>query len=164
MPLYIFQLEHGWCKFGVSAGCPWVRYERHGFWGLQHPPCLCGKLGPDHVDLIYVFRGGLAEEAAIKASHPPDMSEFYLNRLDELLAACAQFERLPLPPRPPIINERKDMRGCCLELGNSKRQSHVLRSHVTKGKKEPCPLCGKVVAVRRDKLKAHQASSACRRA
>ena len=161
MVLYIFKI-HGWYKFGVAARCPWERFQQYGFWHMQHPTELCNRLNFDDVELVNVFKGGLDQELAIKTAYPGDVSEFYANdRYAKLLDLCKNLEKMSLPERPATMNEPKNFRGCCLQLGHSKRLKHVWRSKATKGKNAACPKCGKVVSIRFDKLLQHQRSRTC---
>ena len=43
------------------------------------------------------------------------------------------------------------------------RADHKARSFATKGKTEPCELCGKEMSIRKDKKKQHQDGPECKR-
>lgn len=165
--LYVFELPHGWLKFGVAERGAWERFEAFGFWHMRHPEILCNKLAFDDVQLIAVFEGGLQAEAQIKSVAKPCMSEFYApERRDELMAACQILTPLPMPPRPCSLQERRCMRSCCLGLDaqfGNRRLHHIERSQKA-GQKTPCEVCGKLVTVIADKRKRHQKSKQCRSA
>ena len=161
MVLYIFKI-HGFWKLGVAKECAWKRFKEKGFWHLQHPKELCKRLSFADVELVHLFQGGLDEELAIKAAHPGDVGEFYTgDRYAEILSACAHLNALPLPPRPAAMNEHKNFRGCCLDLGHDRRQDHTLRSALTKGRRAPCKKCGKKLSIRTDKIEQHQRGRNC---
>ena len=163
--LYIFECVGGWHKVGISATCPWERFRKFSFWHMRHDPALCNRLGFKDVQLVFLFEGGADEEAALHQQHPPDVSEFYRpGRLPEILAALSHLAPLPLPPRPAELNERKWKRGCCLGLSENRRANHVARAARTNGETAPCAKCGRIVSIRKDKLKQHQRSMVCRSA
>ena len=160
--LYLFGWP-GWIKMGYAKRCPYDRLQL-GFWHNDHPAALCGRL--DECVLLHAFACDMATEEALHSALGPDCGEFYVaSRLPELLGLLSMaLEPLPLPPARPITPVLpKMMKPCCGgEHGGYQRDDHRRRSAATTGLKAPCPRCGKSVGVRRDKLKKHQESRACR--
>ena len=161
MVVYIFEFAAGWIKMGWAARCPYIRYDR-GFWYNIHPEELCGRL--DEARLIRLFEGDEAIEKALHAAMGPDVGEFYApGRLAEVVGLLElALHPLPLPtPRPAVRTQPVVKRVCCGGPGGP-RADHKARSVATKGQSAPCDRCGKIVSVRRDKLKQHQRSSVCK--
>ena len=166
MVVYIVGFPHGWCKVGFAA-CIHERFER-GFWGNLHPPELCCRLAD--AQLLHLFAGDMATELAMHAALGADAGEFYSpGRLPQVLGLLSlALEPLPLPDRLPVASTRGvDKRGDCNCGGDHRgftQDKHMRRSYATRGRSAPCELCGKMVSIRRDKLKQHQRSSACKSA
>ena len=158
--IYIFVWETHF-KLG-SCHAPFERLDR-GFWHDVHPNELCGKL--DDCRLTHLFNGDLKFEQILHELLIPDCGEFYrLSRLEEtlhFLQLCLDAADLPesRPPGPPgrRVRPKTIMRPCCGgQHGAFQRDDHMRRSFVTKGKKAPCERCGKMLSVRRDKVKQHK--------
>ena len=115
--LYFFKvLDSPFFKFGwTEQANPWNRIQT-GFWSNVHPKELCNRLGPENLELIYLFHGGKDFEAVIKSLFPPLCGEFWeQGDLESLLTLLRQTcEELPIPPRPqfhPCDDVAK--RACC---------------------------------------------------
>ncbi len=99
--LYIVSFPGGWFKLGHTATDFWRRACQ--FWTNTHPTELCGKLGPENVELLALFAGGREEEQRLFSEFPPKCGEFFHESelsLQSLLDAAAKFDALPLPPKP----------------------------------------------------------------
>ena len=161
MVVYVFEFPGNWFKMGYHWRCPYERLDR-GFWWNLHPDDLCGRL--DDTRLLYLFKGDQATEKALHSALKADIGEFYApGRLAEVVGLLKlTLDPLPLPPpRPPVRTQPVVKRVCCGGPGGM-RADHKARSFVTKGKTAPCGICGKIVSVRRDKLKQHQKGPACK--
>jgi len=153
--IYIFVWESHF-KLG-SCNDPFERLER-GFWHDVHPVELCGKL--DDCRLAHLFKGDLQFEQILHELLIPDCGEFYrLRRFEEILHVlqlCLDAVELP-ETRRPSVRSMTIKRPCCGgQHGTFQRDDHMRRSFVTKGKKAPCQRCGKMLSVRRDKVKQHR--------
>ena len=101
-------------KLGWS-GQPFQRIA-NGFWDNVHPPTLCGKLGPEHLHIVGVWRASKMEEQALHARLIPDCGEWYPeDRQEEIRAALEPFPSQPLQPLPPQNQHDKsnNKRACC---------------------------------------------------
>ena len=100
--LYVASFPGGWFKLGHTTAEFWQRAAH--FWTNTHPTDLCGKLGPENVELLALFVGGYAEEQQLFAEFPPKCGDFYHESersLQSLLeAARLKFEALPMPQKP----------------------------------------------------------------
>ena len=126
--LYIFAAGPDWVKMGYTGqSSAWYRVV-NGFWTNDHPEQLCGQLGAEDLELLYVFEGDRKVEAALKSIHPPDHGKFYQRgRLEELVGLLRHLaESRPVPPRPCLIPTSDERLACC------------------GGRDYPCPTCGKV--------------------
>jgi len=116
--LYVFNIiDTPFLKMGFSSGCPWRRVAR-GFWNNVHPSECCGKLGWHNLELLAVFKGSLADEAAVKRALPPVTGEFWAEEMAKPLLTLLGFlgESLPLPPRPlqpPTVGREEERLPCC---------------------------------------------------
>ena len=101
--LYFFKvLDSPYFKFGwTEQANPWNRIQT-GFWTNLHPKQLCQKLGPENLELIYLFRGGKDFEIVMKSLFPPLEGEFWEQvDLGGMLTLLRQTcEELPIPARP----------------------------------------------------------------
>ncbi len=159
--LYIFDFGP-YFKLGFAGRCPYQR-QSDGFWHNKHPAVLCHRL--DQCRLIHLWEGSLDLEQALHNALIPDCGEFFLAaRLPEVLSFLVLvLEPLPLPEDPQLKPRTPRKKRCCgRDDDGFERADHAARSMVTKGKKAPCSLCGRVVSVRKDKLKQHQKSALCR--
>ena len=160
--IYIFNFG-SYFKVGYAAVCPYQRLAL-GYWHCKHPRELCGQL--ERCSLLCLYAGSLALEQAVHAALGPDCGEFYLAaRLPEVLHFLALvLEPLPLPEDPQLTPQTPKLKPCC---GGSRhgfqRLEHASRSFTTAGRTAPCPRCGRVVSVRKDKLKEHQQRASCGR-
>jgi hypothetical protein len=130
-----------------------------------HPLALCGKL--DKAQLLCIWAGDHAIEQAFHSASQGDCGEFYrADHTEEIIAFLNNvLEPLPLPPPQEVQCCKPVKRACCLgrALDGKSREDHMFRALATKGKTAPCPKCGKVISIRKDKLKAHQRSKNCTR-
>ena len=116
--LYIFRvLGSVYVKLGITSGSPWKRAAT-GFWPNVRPDACCGCLGWENLELVALFSGGLADEAALKRALPPAVGEFWTEQeVDALLrAAWALCDELPTPPKPdepPEVARRTEKLPCC---------------------------------------------------
>jgi len=97
--LYVFKIvDTPFLKMGFTSGCPWRRVTR-GFWSNVHPSECCGKLGWHNLELLAVFKGSLADEAAVKRALPPVTGEFWAEEMAKPLLTLLGFlgENLPQP-------------------------------------------------------------------
>ena len=157
--------------FGPFVKLGWTRpgpYERlaTGFWHVKHPPVLCERL--DQCELLHLWEGCLELEQALHELLLPDCGEFYRRgRLPEIVSFLANvLEPLALPRDPGLQARTPRMLVCCdpcRAFPEYRREDHARRSVATKNVKAPCRLCGRLVAVRSDKLKQHQKSTGCKR-
>ena len=138
--LYIFDvLGEDWIKIGFTAQLdPWIRIA-NGFWTNIHPVELCGKLGPENLNLIFLFEGNVKLEAVIKSLFPPVIGEFwYKDRLDEIVGMLRLMtEELKIPTRPLLLDISGERLPCC------------------GGEIQQCSECGKTFK-RQDKLARHK--------
>ena len=158
--IYVF-LFPGYIKLGFTSGCPYRRAAM-GFWHNNHPKELCGRLA--QCTLTHLYEGTLELEQALHAVLR-GTGEFYaIERLPEVLRfLSAVLEPLPLPQDPQLQPWAPRLKPCCGgDNRGFERDDHARRSFATKGKKAPCEICGSAVSVRRDKLKQHQLTQACR--
>ncbi len=102
--LYIFRIkDQPFFKFGYTASSPWRRAAT-GFWSNVHPAALCNKLSYADLELVGLYDGGLAEEAAVKASLPPVAGEFWSLELLGLLTTLLDF----MQPQAPAARASRD--------------------------------------------------------
>ena len=97
--LYVISFPDGWFKLGHTSDL-WQRVCH--FWTNKHPTDLCGKLGPEDVQVIALFAGDLAEEQQLFAEFAPQCGQFFhesSTSLQTILAAAGKFEALPVPPK-----------------------------------------------------------------
>ena len=82
--LYFFKvLDSPYFKFGwTEQANPWNRIQT-GFWTNLHPKQLCQKLGPENLELIYLFHGGKDFEGVIKSLFPPVCANFGTRRISK---------------------------------------------------------------------------------
>ena len=126
--LYIFSVDTEWIKFGYTGQPnPWMRI-RNGFWTNCHPSQLCNRLGPESLELLYVFEGDRRVEAVMQSLFPPTEYEFWdrsrLEAMVEMLRLMA--EEFPVPPRPPLLCISDERLPCC-----------------NGGREHACDMCGK---------------------
>ena len=159
--IYIFAFGPEYFKLGYAKRCPYQR-KSQGFWHNQHPDALCHKL--DQCQLLHLWEGPQKLEEALHAALAPDCGEFYLvARLEEVVSFLANvLEPLPLPEDPGLLPWPPKKKPCCgRKRDGFERADHAARSFVTKGQTAPCDRCGRVVNVRKDKLKEHHKSAVC---
>ncbi len=134
--LYIFELlGTDYIKFGYTGQWnPWMRIG-NGFWTNCHPTELCNKLGPDNLNLLYLFEGDRKVEAVMQSLFPPFEYEFWKrSQLNDMLGMLRMMtEELPIPTRPQVLDVSVERLPCC-----------------DGGREHPCTVCGKVF--RRDHL------------
>jgi len=162
--IYIFDFGP-YIKLGWTSPGPYERLAA-GFWHVKHPRVLCKRL--DQCELLHLWEGSLKLERAIHELLLPDCGEFYRKeRLPEIVSFLKNvLEPLVLPRDPGIQPWTPRMCVCCDPLRafpECNREDHARRSVATKGQKAACRLCGKLVAIRTDKLKQHQNSAGCKR-
>ena len=120
--LYIAAFPGGWLKLGHTSVDFWRRACQ--FWTNAHPTDLCGKLGPENVELQGLFGGGRKEEQQLFAEFPPQIGEFFHESersLQSLLeAARLKFDPLPLPPKRG--REAALLRRCRVQLLHLRRE------------------------------------------
>lgn len=154
-------------KLGACAD-PGERMTR-GFWHNTHPPELCGKLGD--FTLLQLYEGCLSLERALHEILVPDVGEFYkterldtvLHFLELVLAQSTRASHVSHVRKPTDSSRERDRKPCCGgQHGGFERDDHMRRSFVTKGRKAPCERCGKMLSVRRDKVKQHLSSCTSR--
>ena len=119
--LYFFKvLVLVFIKFGWTENeNPFNRIQR-GFWSNVHPKELCNRLGPENLELLYLFEGGKQLESVLQSLFPPDCGEIWTE--EENLESMVQMlklicEELPIPARPqlhPCDDLRK--RACCTRI------------------------------------------------
>ena len=100
--LYVFEIrESPFFKFGwTERHNPYDRI-RNGFWTNLHPDDLCQKgnpenaekLGPENLNLIFLFEGDKKLETVIKSLFPPECGEFWRkedlgNNVTEITKQC----------------------------------------------------------------------------
>ena len=166
--LYLFAFPDGWFKFGFTAEGVRERQAR-GFWHNAHPPELCGRLGEP--ELRGYWEGTWELEQALHSilhaefygvilapkQRPP--TEFYKGEPPLDFLRCVLE---PLEAGAAGIPEAPRLRACCGgENFGFQRLDHAHRAYATAGQTAPCSWCGRVVSVRRDKLKHHQKSKTC---
>ena len=188
--IYIFAFGASWVKMGYTGRGPYER-RQFGFWHNRHPPALCGRLDQCELVALFAGDeptekalhaalqpwtplGATAAKAAAKAAakrRPKRRSkrrspgEFYpASRLESVLALLrCTLEPLPLPEDQGLAPKPPRKKPCCgVYHYGFERADHAARSFATKGKKGPCPVCGRLVSIRRDKLKLHQKSARCK--
>jgi len=170
--IYVASFRDGWYKVGFTTQDVWDRSRT--FWVVKHPPALCGRLGLPDLDVVALFAGGLSDEQAIFASHPPCCGEFYHEETlpRATLLAAIGLPSLPVPPRPSDLTGTQERLPCCgapgytcFKCGLFFARACKLHQHlndVHRPDSHPrCP-CGKRVIPRN--LKRHQASGSCRAA
>jgi len=163
---YIYVFDFGpYIKLGWTGPGPYERLAA-GFWHVKHPRALCKRL--DQCELLHLWEGSLKLERALHDLLLPDCGEFYRKeRLPEMVSFLANvLEPLALP-RDPCLQPRTPRKLVCCDpcrdFPEYRREDHAKRSMATKDRKAPCRLCGRLVAVRSDKLKQHQKSAGCKR-
>jgi len=72
MSLYLVRYE-GYLKLGWSSQ-PFQRIA-NGFWDNVHPSALCGKLGPEHAEILGIWAGSKAQEQTLHWMLQPECGE-----------------------------------------------------------------------------------------
>ncbi len=169
--LYVASFPDGWLKLGHTSVDFWTRASR--FWTNTHPPDLCGKLGPENVELQALFVGGRVEEQQLFADFAPHVGEFYHESkasLQTLLEAMRlKFDALPLSPKPEWGEGVAEKLPCCggvefscFTCGAKFSRGVKLKQHlddVHRKVRAKCSGCG--VEVIQRNLKRHQ--QACKK-
>ena len=165
--LYFFKVLHSpFFKFGWTERTnPWRRIES-GFWSNIHPNELCQKLGPENLDLIFLFEGDRILESVMQSVFEPVYGEFWndeiLNDMVHMLRLMA--EEIPIPSRPDFhVNENiEKLPSCtgiwhkCYSCGKKFKRYCKLLQHkrdVHESAKYKC-VCGKIFA-RKSNLDRH---------
>lgn len=161
--LYVIQFANGWFKLGHTSSDVWTRACQ--FWTNTHPTDLCGKLGPDDVQVLALFVGGREQEQSLFKRFPPKCGEFYHEgdlRPDELIAAI-ELDRLPVPAKPVgLVSSEEKLKCCggaeysCFTCGANFSRGIKLKQHlddVHRKVKSKCARCQKMVIPRN--LKRH---------
>ena len=122
--LYVYAvLESSYFKFGwTERHNPYDRIN-NGFWTNLHPDALCQKgnpenpekLGPENLNLIFLFEGDNKLETVIKSLFPPDCGEFWRNEvLGRMIDMVKQMAvMVPIPPRPEFYKNNVEKMACC---------------------------------------------------
>jgi hypothetical protein len=173
--IYIFEiLNTGFIKLGFTSKTNvWFRVQG-GFWTNKHPSETCNMLGPDHLQLKHVFKGGLYFETMMKKLFPPNVGdgEFYktdpyLNILMTMLECMTTRYQPVEKPSPNFFLTVVEKLPCCgglfytcdicakvfnreHKLYEHKREVHAKRNRVV------C-VCGKTIVKRN--LKRHKADN-----
>ena len=171
--LYVFRVRGApYVKMGFTASCPWRRIAQ-GFWSNLHPTECCGKLAWEDLELLALFAGDEAQEAALKQKLPPVRGEFWHESLEQALLAAmrALLPELPLPPRPetaPEVEHREERLPCCgapqfkcCQCGRAFDRGHYLRQHLEshRQKKVSCR-CGALV-IKRNLVRHQKTCKGC---
>lgn len=161
--LYVVKFANGWFKVGHTSNDIWTRACH--FWTNQHPTELCGKLGPDDVEIVALFAGGREEEQALFAKFPPKRGEFYDEGLEALLSSI-ELPELPVPEKPGFLVQSDEKLPCCGGVEYTCFQCNAkflrgikLKQHlddVHRKVRAKCAGCGLEVIKRN--LKRHQSS------
>jgi DNA-directed RNA polymerase subunit RPC12/RpoP len=165
--LYLVRFPDGWFKVGYTSTDIWSRASL--FWTNKHPPDLCGRLGPDDVQVEALFGGSLADEQTVFAEFPPQCGEFYCEAtqgLGKVLGfMLSKFDSLPIPARPEgLPTQSVEKLPCCggveytcFTCGAKFNRGIKLKQHlddVHRKIKAKCCKCGLGVIQRN--LKRHQ--------
>ncbi len=165
--LYLVRFPDGWFKVGYTSTDIWSRASL--FWTNKHPPDLCGRLGPDDVQVEALFGGSVTDEQTVFAEFPPQCGEFYCEATQGLGAVLgfmlSKFDALPIPARPEGMptptTERLPCCGgveyTCFTCGAKFNRGIKLKQHlddVHRKVRSQCNLCGMEVIPRN--LKRHQ--------
>ena len=170
--IYIFEiLNSDYIKIGyTSKSNVYFRIEYGGFYTNKHPVELCHKLGPDDLNLLYVFLGDIEIEKNIKFLFPNE-NEFYPNYMCAIFVNILRFvtqeEELPPRPRPSFFRPCVEKVSCCGgEVFRCKicqkifLREHKLREHIREvhnnANRVTCS-CGKIVLKRN--MKRHKISA-----
>ena len=169
--LYVALFPGGWFKLGYTSADFWRRACQ--FWTNAHPTELCGKRGPENVELHSLFVGGYAEEQQLFAEFTPQNGEFFhesATSLQTLLeAARLKLEALPLPPKPEWGDCAAEKLPCCggvefscFTCGAKFSRGVKLKQHLDDAHREIRAKCSgcRVEVVQRN-LKRHQ--QACKK-
>ena len=122
--LYVFEvLESSYFKLGwTERHNPYDRIN-NGCWTNLHPDEWCQKgnletpekLGPENLNLIFLFEGDKELETVIKSLFPAECGEFWrkedLGRMIGMLIQMAAM--VSIPPRPKFYKNNVEKMACC---------------------------------------------------
>ena len=119
--LYVFRVvDSQYIKFGwAERKNPYDRII-NGFWTNDHPDELCGRLGAENLELIYLFEGDQKLERVIQSLFPPDRGEFWKEEdSDEMINMLKLIAKeIPVPRRPIIRQGLSEKLACCTGIWN----------------------------------------------
>ena len=167
--IYFFQVRGApYLKIGFTLQPPYQRIS-DGFYGCQHPPECCNKLGYSDLELVALFQGGKDLELKLHKMLPGGArGEFYEQKWQAPILLILSFltAALPTPERPRDAprasrNHAIELLPCC---GGQTyrcfvcdkvfgRWCHLTRHRESHAAKPSCDKCGKQVV--KHNLKRH---------